>query len=132
MKKTLIIFVVAILLVGGGAFYGGMKYQQSKSSSGNLTRQNFQNLSQGQRQQLSGGRGGGSGFLGGEVLNKDAQSLTIKMTDGSSKIVFFSASTTISRMAEGSVNDIETGKQIIVTGSQNSDGSYTATTIQIR
>ncbi len=142
MKKIIPIFVALILVVGGGAFYGGMKYQQSKSSFGNLTRQNFQNLSEEQRQQLlqgnvggsfgqGTGRGAGSNFLSGEVITKDEQSLTLKMQDGSSKIVFFSNSTQISKTTEGSVGDIEIGKQIMVTGQQNSDGSYTAKTIQL-
>ena len=142
MKKIIPIFVALILVVGGGAFYGGMKYQQSKGSLGNLTRQNFQNLSEEQRQQLSQGNIGenlqkgvaretGAGFLNGEVISKDEQSLTLKMMDGSSKIIFFSVSTEISKTAEGLINDIEIGKQIMVTGEQNSDGSYTAKTIQL-
>ena len=53
------------------------------------------------------------------------------MTDGSSKIVFFSDSTEISKTTEGAVDDIEIGKQIMVSGDQNSDGSYTAKTIQL-
>ena len=141
VKKIIPIFVALILVVGGGAFYGGMKYQQSKSSLGNFSRQNLQNLSEEQRQQLQANIGGGfqrgsgggigSNFLNGEVLAKDQQSLTIKTSDGSSKIVFLSASTTVSEMTEGSINDIEIGKQIMITGQQNSDGSYTARTIQL-
>ncbi len=141
MKKIIPIFVVLILVVGSGAFYGGMKYQQSKGSFGNFSRQNLQNLSEEQRQQLQaniggsfqrGSGGAGSNFLNGEVIAKDEQSLTLKMPDGSSKIVFFSTSTTVSEMTEGSINDIEIGKQIMITGQQNSDGSYTAKTIQER
>jgi len=139
MKKIIPIIVILILVVGGGAFYGGMKYGQSTRQNfakQNLDRssQNSQNLSQEQRQQLLQGRtGGGAGanFLNGEVIAKDEQSLTLKMSDGSSKIVFFSDSTQISKTTEGSVSDIETGKQIMVSGSQNSDGSYTAKTIQL-
>jgi len=134
MKKIIPIIVVFILVVGSGAFYGGMKYGESKGGPGNFSRQNFQNLSTEQRQQLSQGRAGGesgAGFLTGEIISKDEQSLTLKMTDGSSKIIFFSDYTEISKTAEGSINDIEVGKQITVTGEQNSDGSYTAKTIQL-
>jgi len=133
MNKVILILIVLIIVVGAGAFYGGMKYQQSKSPFGNFSRQNLQNLSPEQRQQLSQGRAGretGANFLSGEVISKDEQSLTLKTLDGSSKIVFFSVSTTVSKMAEGSINDIEIGEQIMVGGSQNSDGSYTAKTIQ--
>jgi hypothetical protein len=136
MKKILPIILVVIIIVGAGVFYGGMKYGQSKTSSGNPSGQNFQNLTPEQRQQLSqnrAGRGGnGENFLSGEVISKDQQSLTIKMPDGSSNIIFFSDSTKVSKTIDGATSDIETGKQIMVSGSQNSDGSYTAQTIQIR
>jgi len=141
MKKLLLI-IIAIIIVGGGAFYGGMKYGQNKSPLSDFSRQNFQDLSPEQRQQLFQGNVGGnlqkgvgkeagSGFLKGEVINKDEQSLTLKIVDGSSMIIFFSGSTEISKIAEGSINDIEVGKQITVTGEQNSDGSYTAEAIQL-
>jgi len=134
MKKIIPIIIISIIVIGGGAFYGGMKYGQSKSPLSNLSRQNFQNLSPEQRQQLfqgGTGRGTGTNFLSGEVITKDEQSLTLKMPDGGSKIVFFSDSTEISKTTEGSINDIEIGKQIMVSGDQNSDGSYTAKTIQL-
>jgi len=73
----------------------------------------------------------GAGFLSGEVITKDEQNLTLKMPDGSSKIIFFSQSTEVSKMAEGTIDDVEVGKQVMVSGSQNSDGSYTAKTIQL-
>ena len=53
------------------------------------------------------------------------------MQDGGSKIVFFSNSTEISKMTDGLIDDIEIGKQVMVGGDQNSDGSYTAETIQL-
>jgi len=129
-KKLITLILISHLIAIGVGVYGGMKYGESKSPA----RQNFQNLSPEQRQQLSQGRTGtraGANFLSGEVINKDEKSLTLKMTDGGSKIVFFSTSTQISKTAEGSINDIEIGKQIMVSGDQNSDGSYTAKTIQL-
>ncbi len=142
MKKIIPIIIVSIIVIGGGAFYGGMKYQQSKNPMSGLSRQNFQNLSEEQRQQLQanagvtfqGGanRANGQSFLAGEVIAKDAQSLTLKIQDGGSRIVFLSSSTTVSKTVEGSLNDIEIGKQIMITGKQNSDGSYVAQTIQKR
>ena len=132
--KKLFIIIIALVVVGGGAFYGGMQYGQSKSPFSQFSRQNSQNLSQEQRQQLLQGRtgtGAGANFLTGEVIAKDEQSLTLKMSDGGSKIIFFSDSTQISKTTEGSVDDIEVGKQIMVSGDQNSDGSYTAKTIQL-
>ena len=131
MKKTLIVFIILLVIVGGIAFYGGMKYQQAKTPS----RQVFQNLTPEQRQQFlqqGVGQRAGAGFLSGEVISKDEQSLTLKTPDGGSKIVFFSGSTKILKTTEGSIDDIGIGKQIMVSGEQNSDGSYTAQTIQER
>jgi len=129
--KKIIPIIIALIVVAGGSFYGGMSYQKSKNPLGNFSRQNFQGNAAGAFTQGAGNRGAGAGFLSGEVITKDNQSLTLKMQDGSSKIIFFSSSTTISKTAEGTVNDVEIGKQIMVTGQQNSDGSYTAKTIQL-
>ena len=79
-----------------------------------------------------GAAGGSGGFLSGDVIASDAESITVKMADGSSKIVFFSGSTSISRQAEGSVSDLTDGTSVLVTGASNADGSITAQTIQIR
>jgi hypothetical protein len=127
-KQWVTLVVVAIVFAGGG-FFGGMKYQQSKTpvrAAG----------AAGQRGQAfgAGGRGAaaGSQFLNGVVLSKDAQSFTVKMQNGSSKIVFYSGSTSINKTVEGTADDIIVGNQIVVTGSTNSDGSLTAQNVQIR
>jgi len=127
--KKLILFIIALIVVGAGAFYGGIKYEQSKISG---QRPSFQNLSPEQRQQFAQRAGrADTNFLSGEVISKDEQSLTLKMSDGGSKIIFFSDSTEISKTTEGTIDDIEIGKQIMVSGDQNSDGSITAKTIQL-
>jgi len=134
MKKLLQI-IIALVVIGGGAFYGGMRYGQG-------TYQISKNLSPEKLQSSQGKTGGAfskgikdikaeSNFLNGEVIIKDEQSLTLKVPDGGSKIIFFSDSTVISKITEGSIDDIEIGKQIMITGEQNSDGSYTAKTIQL-
>lgn len=133
--KTISIFIGIVIVISGGAFYGGIKYGESKGGVGNFPPQNFQNLSDEERQQISQGKTGvmGNGIspgLSGEVIAKDEQSLTLKTQDDSSKIVFFSDSTKILKTTDGSMDDIGIGKKIMVSGKQNSDGSYTAQTIQ--
>jgi len=133
--KIILVFIGVVIIFGVGSFYGGMKYGQSKNPLSNFSRQNFQNLSPEQRQQLSQGRtGGGTGanFLNGEIISKDEQSLTIKLPDGGSKIIFFSDSTEISKFVNGASNDLEVGKTISVNGTTNQDGSLTAKSIQLR
>jgi hypothetical protein len=131
MKKMIIIFLVLIIVVGGSSFYGGMKYEQSKNQ--NQARQFFQgNMGANFGANFQRRAGSGQNMVTGEVIAKDGQSITLKTPDGGSKIIFFSDSTKISKTTDGSINDIEIGKQIITNGSQNSDGSYTAQTIQER
>ncbi|TSA56382.1 hypothetical protein D4R42_03605 [bacterium] len=132
--KIISVFIGIAVIIAGGAFYGGMKYGQNRGFFNQSSRQGFQNLSSEQRAQFSQGRMASevaSNFLNGEVINKDEKSLTLGILDGGSKIIFFSDSTQISKTIDGSINDIEVGKQIIVGGDKNEDGSYTAKTIQL-
>ncbi len=121
-------FIVALLIVGGGSFYGGMQY--GKNSVPPNQSRGGQQFGGGARRGM-GGRAGGQ-FISGEILNKDDKSVTIKLQDGGSKIVFLSSSTTIGKATNGSLSDLTTGAFISVGGSQNNDGSVTAQTIQIR
>lgn len=141
MNNKLITMVIAVaVVVGGGAFYGGMKYAQSKISSGG--RGNFANLSSEERQQrlqqfgANGGgvrsRQSGGGFTAGEIISKDDKSVTIKLRDGGSKIIFFSGATEITKSVGGVSGDLTIGKNITVSGTANSDGSVTAGMIQLR
>jgi hypothetical protein len=127
--------IVAAVIVGGVAFWGGLALGQGKKQ---FSAQNFGADQRGGRMQPLGNNGQmrkngqGGGFLGGEILDLDDKSLTVKLNDGGSKIVFLSASTTVNKMAEGSLADLAVGTNIMVTGSANSDGSILAQSIQIR
>ena len=134
-KNFLIIAIIAIVIVGGGAFYGGMKYQQSKTP----TRGAFLGGAAGQqgRGAFRGGGaptfvGAGAGFTSGDVLSKDNTSITLKLQNGGSKIVFYATSTQVRKTDDGTIADVAVGSPITVTGSANPDGSITAEQIQLR
>ena len=144
MKNKIIVAGVACALIfGGGGFYGGMKYAQGKKTVGG-NGANFANLSQADRQQrfsqMGGGQGAGraggaqagAGFVNGEVIAKDDKSITVKLGDSGSKIIFYSTSTKLQKMTDTPIGDLAVGGQVMVTGTTNSDGSVTAQTIQLR
>ncbi len=129
--KYILPLVIALIAVGGGSFYGGMQYGKS---SGGVRGARFQ----GGAGQFQGGnfktgmnRPQGGGTIG-EVLSKDDKSFTVKLLAGGSKIVFYSASTTVGKMTDGSLADVATGTNVSVVGTPNQDGSITATQVQIR
>jgi len=136
MKKNLILILIALIVVGIGGFFGGMKYGQSQALK-NLTpekmREIFQQRGQTfQRGEIPQRQRERVGFLSGQVISKDEKSLTIKLPDGSTKIVFVAESTQILKSVEGNIEDIEIGKQVLVSGEQTTEGYLTAKTIQIR
>ena len=127
MKNTKIILIVAILLIVfcGGGFYAGVKYQQSQRGS-------FFRQLNGQGSQMNQVRGRmGARPVAGEIISKDDKSITVKLQDGGSKIVLFSDSTSINKASEGSKDDLKTGEQVAVFGTDNSDDSVTAQNIQL-
>jgi hypothetical protein len=127
-KKIIAGAIIGAVIIGGGAFYGGMAYAKSSTPS----RGEF---ASGQFMRGMGGTGtrviNGSGFTAGEIISKDDQSITVKLADGGSKIVFLTEKTPVTKNTSGSFADLSVGEQVVVTGSANQDGSVTAETIQL-
>lgn len=136
MKQTILIAVAVAVIVGGASFYGGMQYGQSQSGAArraagaNFAAGGQQPGTAGARQR--GGFGGGGNFQGGQILSKDSNSITIKASDGSSKIVFLSSTTSIMKLGKGSLDDLVVGAEVTVNGTANSDGSMSAQSVQLR
>jgi hypothetical protein len=132
MNKTLITAVVVLIVAGGAGFYGGMKYQQSKTSANRLTgsARQFGNFAG----RTGGGTGTGSNSfrpVNGQILSAGNNTLTVKLSDGSSKVVILTSTTQINKAAQGTVADLQVGTTIAVMGQANSDGSVTAQSIQL-
>ncbi len=127
---------MGVVLLGAG-FGGGYVFAKSQSPRGA-----FGTFSvNGQTVQFAGGTGarGGTfrtgangGFTTGEILTKDANGITIKMQDGSTKIVLVGTSAQIMKQTTGTLSDLIVGQNVMVTGSSNSDGSITAQTVSLR
>lgn len=149
MNKKIIINIASIIVIGGVSFYTGIKYGQGKILAANKTANGeWANLSNEERQariqagaanmgnisrQASGMRANSNnGTVMGEILSKDDKSVTIKLRDGGSKIIFFSASTQITKSAASAPDDLKVGENLIANGNANQDGTINAQSIQIR
>jgi hypothetical protein len=131
-NKNIVIATLLVIVFTGIGFAAGMKFQQKRNSvirgqfpSGQMQRGAF-----GGDQNLQRGRNG-NGMTNGEIIGVDERSVTVKMLDGSSKVVLLSSTTTINKSSEGSTSDLKTGEKVAVFGNTNSDGSLTAQSIQL-
>jgi hypothetical protein len=127
-NRIIIVFILLLIVVGAGAFFGGMKYQQSKQST-------FRGQFNGSLNQRTGNAAGlnRGGFrpVNGEIISVDNKSVTVKLPDGSSKIVLLSDKTEISEATMAAKEALKVGEKIAVFGTDNSDGSVNAQNIQI-
>lgn len=125
MKNNIIaIVVIVVLLAGGGGFFAGMKYQQSKSPR-------FGNFSGDGVRQFQQRAGSGLRPVNGEIIGVDDKSITVKLSDNSSKIILLTDTTALNKSTEGSREDLKVGERIAAFGTENSDGSITAANIQL-
>lgn len=135
--------VIVAVVVGAAAFFGGVQYQKSQMSTmangeaGGTRMMMRQGGAGGQMTMTRGGMGAQSGAgqgmrpVSGEISSVDDKSLTIKLPDGSSKIIILSDDTKINKSAEVNKSDLKTGEQVAAFGTEGSDGSVTAQTISI-
>ncbi len=137
MKKNTGVIVILVLAVGVLGFFGGMKFSEfqriQKRSGGNGQFQMGPNgQSMGQTNGKSQTQTGSVGRpITGEIIQIDETSVTVKTQDGGSKIIILSGSTTYSKTTEGSKSDLSVGTTIGVFGTENTDKSVTAQTIQL-
>lgn len=114
-----LILIIIGLLVG---FLGGIFYQKSQKPTGF---DRFQSANQRTRFPQ------GTRPISGTIIKKDEESITIKLRDGSTKIVFLTEKTQIFKSTSASKEDLVENKNIFVIGQQNQDGSISAENIQI-
>ncbi len=128
--KPIIVLVITVV-AGGLAFYGGMQYQKSQVPAG-------RNFTMGQ----GTGRNGQTGIAGvrrmgngqpvsGEILSIDSTSLTVKLVDGSSKIILLSDKTIFNKTATVEKSELKVGEKVGIFGTSNPDGSVTAQNVQL-
>lgn len=137
-NKNMLTTGVIAVVVAALAFYGGMKYQQMHGATtrgGQFAGRGSGQFGQAGDSSGAAGQGnrGGAAFrpINGEITSSDDKSITVKLQDGSSKIVLFSDSTQINKADQASKDDLKSGTKVAVFGQTNADGSVTAQNIQL-
>src|SRR3989338_2013127 len=96
MKKIILVALAVAILVGSFAFYGGMMYEKWKPRQ----MLQFGGSRGGLRNRMPGGRTG-MDFTAGEIIARDNTTVTVKLRDGGSKIIFYSGTTEIGKLIGG-------------------------------
>jgi hypothetical protein len=132
-NKNLIITGVVALIVGLGVGYFGAHALAATPKTGAAA---YAARSAAGGAGVTGMRAGnqasGAGLLTGTVAAVSAGSITLNTRDGSSHVVLTTPDTTVSKSVTGSLSDVTVGSTIIVSGTTNSDGSVSATLVQLR
>lgn len=81
------------------------------------------------------GTGGAQGAMGSALIGTieaiDGSTITVKSQAGSSSKVATTSSTTVRKMADGTLSDIKEGLTATVVGERNGDGATVATSVQL-
>ena len=129
-KNKNLVLIISFVLVAVIAFYSGTFFGGNKSATkgtGNFANGQFSGVNGTQR----GVRAGNGGAVSGVVLSKDANSITVKLRNGGSSIVFYGANSKFMKSVSGSSDDVLVGSNVLVSGTPNSDGSITAESINL-
>jgi hypothetical protein len=139
-RNTKIIAGVVVVILLGASFYAGTVYGKSAGGRGQFAGGQFGNgqfmrgtgTGTGAGMRVGGMGGANGGFTAGQILSKDETGITLKLQDGSTKIVLMGPDTQVMREASSTIDDLSQGQQVTVTGTQNADGSITARSVQAR
>ena len=139
MKKNnniLVLVLIAVLFSGVG-FFGGTTYQKSKTPAIEYSNP-FAGNRNGRTGTVQTGAQGGTqkrimsnGQIIGEITSVSDTSITVKTTDGSSKLILISDKTSINKASSAAVADLKVGEKVAAFGTTNTDGSVTGQNIQL-
>jgi hypothetical protein len=120
-KVHIIWAVIVIVALVGGVVYGksSVVSQASKVTAGSAARSGY-------------ARTGGGGFVSGQIISVDTNSLTVSLANGNSQVVFYSSSTQIMKPTAVPAGTLAAGTRVMIGGTPNSDGSLTAQSIQVQ
>lgn len=126
--------IVVGVAVGAAGFFGGMKFEDYQISKNRTTmRDQFQAGGANGINGMRTGSGQRAGFrpVNGDIIASDEKSITVKMQDGSSRIVILNDKTQINKADVALKADLKVGEKVSVFGTDNADGSVTAQNVQL-
>lgn len=129
-NKNLVIGILVAVVAGGAGFFGGVAFRNNQLAQ---TRMSFAggNFQRGVAGRMGMGRGMG-GAVVGSIISSDDKSITVKLMDGSTKIVLLTDSTIYSNTVAAVKSDVKVGGNVAIFGATNSDGSVTATSVSVK
>lgn len=136
MKKTVIIIVALLVIVAvvAGSFWAGMSFGQARANQARV-----------ERFRGAGGQGpglfgtpqpgqGGAGRLGGGIMGTieavEGDTLVVTTQEGTIRVQT-TDTTLIEKYTAVTVGDLEAGEGVMVSGTRQDDGSYTARSIRV-
>jgi len=135
MKKTVIIIVTLLVVVAAvaGSFWAGMSFGQARADQG---RQQFRGPG-GQGPGLFGtpqpGQAG-AGQLGGGIMGTieavEGDTLVVTTQEGTIRVQT-TDTTLIEKYTTVAIGDLEAGEGVMVSGTRQDDGSYTARSVRV-
>lgn len=137
MKKyqTYIIGGVGIIIgLMGGYFWGKASVNNARGGFGGMAGVNFSSST---RAKFGSGVGVGAAGAGmnltaGQVSALGSSSLTLQLANGNSEVVLYSSSTEVTKPTMVPISELTSGSNVMIGGIANSDGSFTAQSIQVR
>ena len=141
----IIVGVVLMLAVAGGSFYAGMVYGRGQGGTGTAQADQFSAFAtarangeappvgqfggRGQAGPFGDAQGGGNTF--GQIESIADGVITLTTNAGGTIKVQVADTTLIEKNASVTLNELEVGETVIVSGSENADGSITARSVQV-
>ncbi|HVW82933.1 MAG TPA: DUF5666 domain-containing protein [Candidatus Paceibacterota bacterium] len=131
MNKNLIVTGAVALIVGAGlGYFGSTAFAKAPARGAAFAARGSFTASSSAF--ARGGNQAAGAVLAGTVAAKDAGSITLDTRDGSSHVVLLTPATAVEKTVAGSLADIAVGSAVSVTGSTNSDGSLSASAVELR
>jgi hypothetical protein len=127
----IIVGLVILVAASGASFYGGMVYGQSQAQSARSGGGRFANGTPGAFNPGQGGQGQRGGGLFGQISEIGDGYVVVTDNNGKQTKVQVTDTTLIEKNASVKLTDLATGDSVIISGSQGSDGSFTARSVQV-